>query len=58
MYDVAVIGGGPAGSQAAYRLAGMGYGVVVVEQRDRLCLSQNLQSTSYQEIYMELRIFM
>ncbi|MBI4181094.1 MAG: NAD(P)/FAD-dependent oxidoreductase [Chloroflexi bacterium] len=36
MYDVAVIGGGPAGSQVAYRLAGMGYGVVVVEQKERL----------------------
>ena len=36
MYDVAVIGGGPAGSQAAYKLASMGYGVVVVEQKERL----------------------
>ena len=31
-----VIGGGPAGSQVAYKLAGMGYGVVVVEQKARL----------------------
>ncbi len=31
-----VIGGGPAGSQVAYKLAGMGYGVVVVEQKERL----------------------
>ena len=31
-----VIGGGPAGSQVAYKLGGMGYGVVVVEQKERL----------------------
>ena len=36
LYDVVVIGGGPAGSQVAYRLAGMGYGVVVVERKERL----------------------
>ena len=36
MYDVAVIGGGPAGSQVAYKLAGAGYGVVVVEQKEKL----------------------
>lgn len=36
MYDVAVIGGGPAGSRVAYKLAGMGYGVVVVEQKERI----------------------
>ncbi len=36
MYDVAVIGGGPTGSHVAYRLAGMGYGVVVVEQKASL----------------------
>ncbi len=36
MYDVAVVGGGPVGSQVAYKLAGMGYGVVVVEQKERL----------------------
>lgn len=33
---MAVIGGGPTGSQVAYRLAGMGYGVVVVEQKTKL----------------------
>lgn len=33
---MAVIGGGPTGSQVAYRLAGMGYWVVVVEQKARL----------------------
>lgn len=36
MYDIAVIGGGPAGSRVAYHLAGMGSGVVVLEQRDNL----------------------
>ncbi len=36
MYDVAVIGGGPVGSQVAYKLAGMGHRVVVVEQKRRL----------------------
>jgi len=33
---VLVVGGGPAGSQAAYKLASMGYGVVVVEQKEKL----------------------
>ena len=32
LYDVAVIGGGPVGSCVAYKLAEMGYGVVVLEQ--------------------------
>ena len=36
LYDVAVIGGGPVGSYVAYRLAEMGYGVVVLEQHERL----------------------
>jgi len=36
LYDVAVIGGGPVGSYVAYRLAVMGYGVVVLEQHERL----------------------
>ena len=36
MYDIAVIGGGPIGSQVAYRLGGMGYGVVVVEQKEKM----------------------
>ena len=36
MYDVIVIGGGPVGSYLAYRLAGMGYGVVVLEQKEEL----------------------
>lgn len=36
MYDVVVIGGGPAGSYVAYRLAGMGYGVVVLERKGRV----------------------
>jgi digeranylgeranylglycerophospholipid reductase len=36
VYDVAVIGGGPVGSQVAYKLAGMGYGVVVIEQKEKL----------------------
>ncbi len=33
---MAVIGGGPVGSQVAYKLAGAGYGVVVLEQKKRL----------------------
>ncbi len=36
LHDVVVIGGGPVGSQVAYKLAGMGYGVVVVEQKETL----------------------
>ena len=36
MYDVVVIGGGPAGSYTAYKLAEKGYGVVVLEQKRRL----------------------
>jgi len=33
---VVVVGGGPVGSYAAYKLAGMGYGVAVVEQKEGL----------------------
>ncbi len=36
MYDVIVIGGGLVGSYVAYKLAGMGYGVAVLEQRKQL----------------------
>ncbi len=36
LHDVVVIGGGPVGSYVAYRLAEMGYGVVVVERKERL----------------------
>lgn len=36
MYEVVVIGGGPVGSQVAYKLAGMGYSVVVLEQKEKL----------------------
>ena len=36
LYDVVVIGGGPAGSQVAYRLAGMGHRVKVVERKKSL----------------------
>jgi len=36
LYDVLVIGGGPTGSQVVYRLAGLGYNVVVVEQKTKL----------------------
>ena len=36
MYDVAIIGSGPAGSYVAYKLAGMGYKVLVLEQKERL----------------------
>ena len=33
MYDVVVIGGGPVGSYVAYKLAGMGHQVVVLEKK-------------------------
>lgn len=36
LFDVVVIGGGPVGSRAAYRLAGMGHSVIVVEQKEWL----------------------
>jgi len=36
LYDAVVIGGGPVGSYVAYKLAGMGNGVVVLEQKERL----------------------
>jgi len=36
LYDAIVIGGGPVGSYVAYKLAGAGYGVVVLEQKQRL----------------------
>ena len=35
-YDVAVIGGGPVGSYVAYKLAKVGHGVVVLEQKETL----------------------
>ncbi|MCL0094461.1 NAD(P)/FAD-dependent oxidoreductase [Dehalococcoidales bacterium] len=36
LYDAIVIGGGPVGSYVAYKLAEMGHGVVVLEQKERL----------------------
>jgi len=36
LYDVIVIGGGPVGSYVAYKLAGMGHDVVVLERKERL----------------------
>ncbi|HEX9896209.1 MAG TPA: NAD(P)/FAD-dependent oxidoreductase [Dehalococcoidales bacterium] len=36
LYDVAVIGGGPVGSQVAYKLAGMGYHTIVLEKKEKL----------------------
>ena len=34
MLDVAVVGGGPAGSRVAYKLAELGHQVAVLEKRD------------------------
>jgi len=36
LYDVIVIGGGPVGSYVAYKLAGMGHDVVVLEKKEKL----------------------
>ncbi len=36
MRDILVVGGGPIGSRVAFRLAGMGYEVAVLEQKERL----------------------
>ena len=36
MYDVVIVGGGPVGSRVAFRLAGAGRRVLVLEQRDRI----------------------
>jgi digeranylgeranylglycerophospholipid reductase len=35
LYDAVIIGGGPVGSRLAQRLAGLGYGVAVIEQKER-----------------------
>jgi len=36
LYDVIVVGGGPVGSYVAYKLAGMGHDVVVLERKEKL----------------------
>ena len=36
MYDVIVIGGGPVGSYVAYKLAGMGHEVMVLERKQKI----------------------
>jgi digeranylgeranylglycerophospholipid reductase len=36
LYDVVVIGGGPVGSQVAYRIANAGHSVIVLEKKSRL----------------------
>ena len=36
LYDVIIVGAGPVGSHVAGKLAGMGYGVVVLEQKEKL----------------------
>ncbi len=36
LYDAVVVGGGPAGSMAAQRLSSLGYGVLVLEKKDKI----------------------
>jgi digeranylgeranylglycerophospholipid reductase len=36
LYDVAIIGGGPVGSQVASKLAGMGHHAIVLEKKEKL----------------------
>lgn len=36
LYDVAVIGGGPVGSHVAFKMAGLGYRVIVLERKEKV----------------------
>ncbi len=35
LYDVAVVGGGPVGSQVAFKLADMGYNTIILEKKEK-----------------------
>ena len=56
MYDVIIIGGGPTGSYVAYKLAGMGYDVVVLEQKETPGLGAKIDSSGFRSQFAGLPI--